>query len=64
MVGRLYESVKEVEDWKPLKSSEMSIIIHGEDIVRFIRSRKNGWLDHEEGMPQEWQRKQLIRPII
>jgi hypothetical protein len=50
ILRKIYGPVKENELWRIQRNGELGDIIKGENIVRFIKSRRIRWLGHVERM--------------
>jgi hypothetical protein len=48
ILRKIYGPVKENELWRIRRNNELETIIKGENIVRFIKCRRIGWLGHIE----------------
>jgi hypothetical protein len=65
ILRRIYRPVKENESWRIRRNDELEAIIKGENIVRFIKSQRIGWLGHIERMQDTTiPKKDVIRKAV
>jgi SOS response regulatory protein OraA/RecX len=59
-VRRIYVPVREGEQWRIRSNQELEEILRGEDIVKFVKSRRLAWLRHVEWMDEERLSRKLL----
>jgi hypothetical protein len=59
-VRRIYGPVREGERWRIRSNQELEEILGGEDIVKFVKSRRLAWLGHVERMEEERMLRKLL----
>jgi hypothetical protein len=57
----LYGPVNENNVWTIRYNEELNTLLKGEDIVRFIKSRRIRWLGHVERMEENVKRKTVLQ---
>jgi hypothetical protein len=60
VVRTIYGPVKEGGRWRIRSNRELEEIIRGEDIVKFVKSQRLGWLGHVERMNEERMSRKLL----
>jgi hypothetical protein len=64
VLRRIYGPVRESERWRLRSNQELEEILRGEDIVRFVKSRRLAWLGHVERMGEERMPRRLLHGRI
>lgn len=64
IVRRIYGAVQENETWRIRYNDEINNILHGEDIVRFIKSQRLRWYGHVERMDETRMPKKVLKGQI
>jgi hypothetical protein len=64
VLRRIYGPVREGERWRIRSNRAVEEILRGEDIVRFVKSRRLAWLDHVERMGEERMQRKLLHGKI
>ncbi|EFN80576.1 Putative uncharacterized transposon-derived protein F52C9.6, partial [Harpegnathos saltator] len=64
IIRRIYGAVKEGERWRIRHNEEINNILEGEDIVRFIKSRRISWMGHIQRMGTERMPKEVYKGKI
>jgi hypothetical protein len=60
VLRRIYGPVRESERWRIRSNRTLEEIFEGEDIVRFVKSRRLAWLGHVERMGKERMPRKLL----
>ena len=60
ILRKIYGPIKENGDWRIRYNSELEHLIGGQDIVRFIKARRIGWLGHVERMTEERMPRRIL----
>jgi hypothetical protein len=60
VVRRIYSPVRERERWRIRSNRELEEILGGEDVVKFVKSRRLTWLGHVERMEDEKMSRKLL----
>ena len=61
VLRKLYGPVVDKGVWRIRYKDELSELMGGEDIVRFIKSQKIQWLGHVERMDETAMRKRVLK---
>lgn len=64
IIRKIYGPIKDGETWRARYNCEIDDLIKGENIVRFIKSRRISWLGHLERMGRDRQPKQIFEAEI
>uniref|UniRef100_A0A8D8LL21 Craniofacial development protein 2 n=3 Tax=Cacopsylla melanoneura TaxID=428564 RepID=A0A8D8LL21_9HEMI len=64
IVRRIYGAVQENETWRIRYNDEINNILHGEDIVRFIKSQRLRWYGHVERMDETRMPRKVLKVQI
>jgi hypothetical protein len=60
VLRRIYGPVREGERWRIRSNRELEEILRGEDIMRFVKSRRLAWLGHMERIGEERMQRKLL----
>uniref|UniRef100_A0A8D8T8C5 Uncharacterized protein n=1 Tax=Cacopsylla melanoneura TaxID=428564 RepID=A0A8D8T8C5_9HEMI len=61
IVRRIYGAVQEDDTWRIRYNDEINNILHGEDIVRFIKSQRLRWYGHVERMDETRMPRKVLK---
>jgi hypothetical protein len=58
---RIYSPVQDQDGWRIRYNQELSELIKGQDLVRFIKTQRLRWLGHLDRMPESQMPKRMLR---
>jgi hypothetical protein len=61
---KIYEPIKEGDSWRIRKNKDITYILQGADIVKFIKSSKIRWYGHIERIQNQRMPKQIAATAI
>jgi hypothetical protein len=61
IIGKIYRPVMENNIWRIKHNEEINILLKGEDIVRFIKSKRIRWLGNVERMEENAMPKRMLK---
>ena len=64
VMRRIYGPVNDDGMWRIRHNSEIEVILCNRNIVRFVKSRRIGWLGHVVRMPQQRLQREILDGVI
>jgi hypothetical protein len=64
IIRKIYEPIKEGDSWRIRKNKEITYILQGADIVKFIKSSRIRWYGHVKRMQNQRMPKQIAATTI
>jgi hypothetical protein len=61
LIRKIYGPVMENNSWRTRYNEEISKLLKGEDIVRFVKSQRIRWLGHVERMEDNAMPKRMLK---